>query len=620
MKYLLLFVLWCFTALAPAQPQPGAPLQGSSLVLQDAQAVRGQATDEAPPADGWQSVTLPDIWASRWPEHNGVVWYRLSWEQADATQPTGLLMNYLVMAGAVYVNGSLIGRDVQLTEPLTRAWNTPRYWLLAPPVLRSGTNTVWVRVHGAASHQAGLGALTVGPAAVMADRYQGTRMWRHDAQLLGLGICATIVFFFGALWWMRRQDTVYGWMALTQAFWLVVGSNHIVTTPWPFGSNSAWQAFNSAALLAYACCFVVFSWRFWRQRHPRLEKMLGALVIVTWAALALTPLSQLENLRALVALVSTLLSWSGCLLFVFKGLASRQTDERWLSLCMGSVVAFGAHDLLVFLKVVSSNMYYSNLAATLLALGMGLVLAFRFVSSLRHIEGFNLVLQTRVDAAKAELASTLQRQHQLEVVNARLSERVELARDLHDGLGGMLVGNIAALEQDPGKASTPQLLGVLKDLRDDLRLILETTGSQETGQHSLTDMLAPLRRRFSHLLEAGGMQCHWQTSQLQAVYLRTSQALDFLRLLQEALTNVLKHSRAKHVQITVLRDEQGLQLVVQDDGVGLAVGEGQTDKNGGGQGLASMQARAKRLGAVLQIETAPGRTCLSMHMPLASRL
>ena len=71
------------------------------LVLTHAEAVRGDWQDSAPPATGWVPVTLMDQWQARWPGHDGVVWYRLQWNQVDATQPAGVLIEYLNMADVV---------------------------------------------------------------------------------------------------------------------------------------------------------------------------------------------------------------------------------------------------------------------------------------------------------------------------------------------------------------------------------------------------------------------------------------------------------------------------------------------------------------------------------------
>ena len=134
------------------------------------EAARAAQPADTPPATGWVAVSLPDDWSRRWSDFDGDVWYRLTWQQADTTRPVALMLDYLNMAGAVYLNGTLLMRDAHLAEPLTRAWNTPRHQLLAPPLLREGTNTLLVRVAGQAAYQPGLGPVSIGDPATIAAR------------------------------------------------------------------------------------------------------------------------------------------------------------------------------------------------------------------------------------------------------------------------------------------------------------------------------------------------------------------------------------------------------------------------------------------------------------------
>jgi signal transduction histidine kinase len=286
---------------------------------------------------------------------------------------------------------------------------------------------------------------------------------------------------------------------------------------------------------------------------------------------------------------------------------------RLLAPFMAVSAVAGAHDLLVFTQVIDSNVYYTTISSYLLLLGMALTQAGRFVQSLKRIENFNTELIEEVNAAKAELAATLAQQHALELAHARIGERVNLASDLHDGLGGMLVGSIATLERRPENLSAPELLAMLKRLRDDLRLIIDATGRHD-GARAFGELLAPLRHRTSQLLDANGIDCRWQVSNIESLELPPSQSLDLLRFLQEALTNVLKHSAGRRVDVAVTRAGAELQLSVRDDGRGFVV-DG-ADK-GAGAGLRSLRARARRLGAELQLHSRPGETQLALRMPVA---
>jgi signal transduction histidine kinase len=576
--------------------------------------------DTAPPSEGWTPVTLPDSWATRWPGFDGVVWYRLTWQQPAQLRETGLLLNYLNMAGEVSLNGTTISRDPSLVEPLTRAWNTPRYWLLAPPLLRPGTNTLLVRVSGLAAYQAGLGPVELGEPAAMQARYEREQLVRRDLQVLGLAVSAAVSAFFAAWWWLRRRETAYGWFAAMSVLWLLFACNQVATSPWPFSTNHAWQALNTSLLLVFSVAYMVFVLRYGGRRLPRLE---GAALLVAVAGvldLWLAPLSTLAAHRAVWTLAGGLTVIVVNSTAIVHALRHRGSPLRFIAPFMALSAATGAHDLLVFTQVIDSNLYYTNMSSYVLLLGMALTQAARFAQSLRRIENFNTELIEEVNAAKAELAATLAQQHALELAHARIGERVNLVSDLHDGLGGMLVGSIATLERQPGNLGAPELLAMLKRLRDDLRLIIDATG-RDDGARALGELLAPMRHRSAQLLDANGIDCRWKVTDIDTLELPPSQSLDLMRFLQEALTNVLKHSGSQRVDVTVARTGAELQLSVRDDGRGFVVdntGGTRSTGNTSGAGLRNLRARARRLGGELQLHSRPGETQVALRMPLAT--
>jgi len=575
--------------------------------------------DTTPPVDGWTPVTLPDSWAARWPGFDGVVWYRLTWQQPAQLRETGLLLNYLNMAGEVSLNGTPISRDDSLVEPLTRAWNTPRHWLLAPPLLAPGaTNTLLVRVSGLAAYQAGLGPVELGEPGAIQARFERERLVRRDLQMLGLAVSAAVSAFFAAWWWLRRRETAYGWFAVMSVLWLLFAYNQIATSPWPFSSNHGWQALNTSLLLVFSVSYMLFVLRYCERRVPWLE---GAALLVAVAGvldLWLAPLATLAPHRAVWTLVGglTVIVVNSCaIVYAWR---HRGSPVRLLAPFMALSAATGAHDLLVFTQVIDSNVYYTNMSSYVLLLGMALTQAARFAQSLRRIENFNTELIEEVSAAKAELAATLAQQHALELAHARIGERVNLVSDLHDGLGGMLVGSIATLERQPDNLGAPELLAMLKRLRDDLRLIIDATG-RDDGARTLGELLAPMRHRSAQLLDANGIDCRWKVSDIDTLELPPSQSLDLMRFLQEALTNVLKHSGSKRVDVTVARAGAELRLSVRDDGRGFAVeNTGGGAAGTGGAGLRNLRTRARRLGAELQLQSRPGQTQVALRMPLAA--
>jgi len=329
----------------------------------------------------------------------------------------------------------------------------------------------------------------------------------------------------------------------------------------------------------------------------------------------LAPVADLISHRAVWTLVGGLTVIVVNSTSIVHALRHRHSPMRSLAPFMAVSALTGAHDLLVFTQIIDSNTYYTTMSSYALLLGMALTLAAQFVKSLKRIENFNTELIEEVNAAKADLAATLAQQHALELTHARIGERMNLVSDLHDGLGGMLVGSIAKLERTPEDLSAPELLAMLKHLRDDLRLIIDATG-RDDGARALGELLAPMRYRSAQLLDANGIDCRWSVSNIETLELPASQSLDLMRFLQEALTNVLKHSASRRVDVTVARAGAELRLSVRDDGRGFVV---ENIDKATGAGLRSLRARARRLGAQLQLQSRPGETQVLLRMPLGAR-
>jgi signal transduction histidine kinase len=79
------------------------------------------------------------------------------------------------------------------------------------------------------------------------------------------------------------------------------------------------------------------------------------------------------------------------------------------------------------------------------------------------------------------------------------------------------------------------------------------------------------------------------------------------RILQEALNNVSKHSRAKTVKVSLRRKEEGIELGIEDDGAGFDVEDSQPQELGHGIGLSSMKERAHLSGGSISIQSRKGR-------------
>ncbi|KAF1007237.1 MAG: Sensor histidine kinase LiaS [Luteibacter sp.] len=537
-----------------------------------------------------------------------MVWYRLHWDQDNTDRPTALLVNYVSLASAMYVNGSLVYRDPQLVEPLSRSWTKPRYFLLDKPLLRQGRNTLLVRVSGLAAYQPGFGTVEVGDPAVVHPRFLDGVRWRYDLQMLDQMVTLVFGGLFGIIWLLRRKDSSYGWYALSTLLSFVYGLNYTAESIWPLPSTDAWEAVNAAAYLAAGSSFAVFLLRYVDRRWPRVEWGLLAINLVSFAAVIVAPTPSGIH-RGWWFAVGGLIYYAATFGFAWHAVHKRRTDHLVLSACLMIPLLVSIHDFLLYYGVIRSDRYLLAVTSPLTVVGMGFALAYRFAVAMRRVEGFNLELKQEVDAATRQLGDTLTREHSLAIENLRIGERLNLVRDLHDGFGGSLVGAITSLERAPPSPVGEHTIAVLRELRDDLRLIVDTTTYEQATD--LASFMATFRHRWDQRLELANIDSQWQLDGLDGLYLGPARSLDLMRFLQEALTNVLKHSRARHATTAIVCDRGRLRIAVSDDGVGFDEGRKTT-----GAGLASLRARATRLNGAFQRTTAPGQgVSLSLDMP-----
>jgi signal transduction histidine kinase len=217
------------------------------------------------------------------------------------------------------------------------------------------------------------------------------------------------------------------------------------------------------------------------------------------------------------------------------------------------------------------------------------------------------LIATVVHAAR--LADDL-RVEQARVLEATQSERKRLRQELHDGLGPSLTGIGLGLEAAQRSGATEELLTRLRDevtrSLEEVRRIIDDLHPSALDEQ---DLLAALRRRADQVTSAGGVCVDLDTPG-HLPSLPPTVAAAAYRIADEALTNVVRHSSARHCQVRVSVGDR-LRVEVNDDGVG--PGDGREV----GVGLVSMRERAERLGGRFLLQaTYPGTSVLA-ELPLA---
>lgn len=573
-----------------------------------------------PPENGWHSTSLPDIsWQKRWPTFRGNAWYKLQWQKPECdNQPIALHISSLGVAGAVFLNHSLLWSDANLSEPLSRSIGVPRYWVLPDALLKPGINTIWVWVSGATTQLTGLQHLELGSLPDILAAQQAS-WWQNQALLLlnlGVtGVLGTLAFF---IWLRRRNEHSYGLYALQALIWLLYCSLQMQQETGPLFSDSLQMSrANMLLFFGFILSFSLFVWSFGNYKHMRRLWIAALVLLILIAPVVLfVPAASLPLALLGVFLITLIVFWSTCLLFPIRAWRNKHSEQLWLSLCLLTYFATSVHDTASILGLSTSRHLYSAYTSLLTMLFMSALLSWRLVNTMRRIEQFNKELSQSVAEAREELQETLLRKHELALNNSRLQERLHIAQDLHDGLGSSLIRSMAMIEQQHTPLSNQQFLSILKLLRDDLRQLIDTGASAKLDVPELpSTWIAPLRYRFGNLFDSLDIHADWAIAPHWQPKPSPLQVLALTRLVEEALTNVVKHSRATHLSIVLQQpDAHTLQLIIEDNGVGFDVDAVQTA--GLSIGMRSMHSRMQHIGATLTVHSRPGHTCLEVLLPL----
>ena len=113
------------------------------------------------------------------------------------------------------------------------------------------------------------------------------------------------------------------------------------------------------------------------------------------------------------------------------------------------------------------------------------------------------------------------------------------------------------------------------------------------------------------------LRCSFHCSRVREAALAPHVQQDLLRIAQEAISNALRHAQPTDIKVSLRSDPPNLVLKIRDNGSGIA--NARLISEGTGFGFANMRARAKNLGAKLDIRTASGRgTTVTVRLPIDS--
>jgi tetratricopeptide (TPR) repeat protein len=203
------------------------------------------------------------------------------------------------------------------------------------------------------------------------------------------------------------------------------------------------------------------------------------------------------------------------------------------------------------------------------------------------------------------------------VIEAEENERQRIAKDLHDGVGQMMSAakmNLSAFESEitftnnEQKKSYEKIIQLVDDGCKEVRHVSHNMMPNALLKNNLADAI----QDFIDKLDNKAMKVHLYTEGLDE-RLDANVEIVLYRMIQECVNNVIKHAGATTLDISLIRDKDGISATIEDNGKGFDTAD---DQKFEGIGLKNINTRIEYLKGKVDFDSAPGRgTVVALHVP-----
>ncbi len=542
-------------------------------------------------------------------------------EYLPPSEDGGLGLWGLALTGAghnvmAFLNGKMLGQGGNLGAPYARNHARPMLFAIPDELLVEGRNQFDLYVVSETPAEGFLGHAHIGPAHMLTDAhhfYHSVRFVTPQVISLSMLLLSGLMCL---LWSYRRQDVEYLLLGLMSFFWsLHTLDQFVVYLP---VSTQLWSWLMAVSFGALIACSILFIHRFLGQQRARLERRLLLTLLLFVGLLWLLPATWFQGVVQYV--------WNPLLLLgafyvamraIMQTLDEPNVELYALTLAVTVMFLLACHDQMLlsgWLPVYKGKLLHYG--APFLLLAFSWILLRRFVHSLRAAEQLNLelrqfnqALEDRVAEKSQRIAKSYEMIREFGQERVVQQERSRIMRDMHDGIGVYLTSMLRQLEFDP--PDRQHLRDSAHNALNDLRLMIDSLGNASTD---LPAMLGMFRTRITSLLEACQVELVWNVGDLPPVVdFGPERALNLLRILQEAITNALKHSSASRIVLSALaetsaQENSPVMIRIKDNGTGFV------PQDLPGNGLKNMAHRAHKINAKFALESSDQGTTITVTL------
>jgi signal transduction histidine kinase len=512
---------------------------------------------------------------------------------------------------AVYGDGVLLYQSHG--SPVHNGYNHPLLLPLNAAADALSPASVLIRVDRLRSSGSGFSTVWVGDQESLSWRYQGRQLLQVQLPFMGSAAFLAVGLFAFAVWLGKRRESLYllffaiSATASLRMFHYYAGGDY-------FPISDEWFEWITVASLLWLIILIhLFLQRLHQQPSAWLTRSSVAMALACNVATLPHASTSIASLYLFTPLLNLAVLPVAVLIFAVnlrKALRAQLPEGRLVAGWAAVAVAFTSYDGLLQNNLVSPESVYTSPYAII-----GLFFIFSYImfqalhGRVRRGGPLNKGLAERLQAREAELEHSYQRLRVIENQHMLSAERRRLMQDMHDGLGSSLISAIRSVEQ--GAMNDAEVSGVLKGCMDDLKLAID---SMESLDADLLLLLATLRFRLAPRIESAGLALRWEVQPVPALpWLDPSSALHILRIMQECVANVLRHTRATVIGFSTATEGQGVCVVIEDNGSGFIVEEALRRS---GRGLRNQQRRASAIGGTVSWKSGSAGTRFTLWLPL----
>ncbi|MDE1950460.1 MAG: sensor histidine kinase, partial [Burkholderiales bacterium] len=559
---MLLRLLLCFFLAAALGPARAAALRIDTALTADGDSAR------FPAGAPLRSVSLPDDWSRSRPGSSGPVWYRVSFEAFGTPQNgdlAALYVEHVCTNLEVFLNGKLVHSGGRMEEPLTHNCNHPQLVPLPAGLINPGQNLIDIKVVGYRLAQVGSRTRAGG----ISELYTGAQselQWRYARQntiniALPEAVGATLLLmgsFMFVLGFINRRESYLAYFGALSIGWAVIDAR-LWLSVLPI-SNAAAEFLVGTMLSFITLAAIQFLLRYAKLRIRFVDRGL----FVQCAAMALGLFIAGPNrLHQSVGFWQALFA---CELFAaallhLQVLRREESPSFWpMAAGLATLALAGAIELAGQQRGTEPLLaHLAHLVPPVMFVLLGLRLVQQHGRALQASELDRAQLELRVREATAEIERNFQQLAELRVEQVTERERKRIAADLHDDLGAKLLTIVHTSESD--RIST-----LAREALEEMRLSVRGLTGRAVR---LCDALGDWRAEVVSRLAQAGIEAEWTAPEDLPQMLPARAFVQTTRILREATSNIIKHSKASRCSIVCRVVDGDFQAVVQDNGEGI---------------------------------------------------